>query len=130
ALRAAVAAVLSLYLAWLGAAGYLPAVLSNPVAYVGVVGFSYSVLVGLGLASLLQGVARTEFGLRHLGAALMAGLLAVGLLGQLVQAGTASWEIGDPERVPAAYPVAGEAGGPPYRVLWIGSPDGDAFPAP
>ena len=130
ALRAAVAVVLSLYLAWLAAAGYLPAVLSNPLAYVGVAGFSYSLLVGLGLASVLHGVARSEFGLRHLGAALMAALLAVGLLGQLVQAGSASWTIGGPERVPTAYPLAGEAGGPPYRVLWVGSPDGKPFPAP
>ena len=129
ALRGGIAAVLSLYLAWLAAAGYLPAALSNPVAYVGMAGFSYSILVGLGLASLL-GVARTEFGLRHIGAALMTALLAVGLLGQIVQASSASWEIGGPERVPAAYPVAGEAGGPPYRVLWVGSLDGDAFPAP
>ncbi|HEY3209220.1 MAG TPA: glycosyltransferase family 2 protein [Actinomycetota bacterium] len=130
ALRAGVASVLSVYLAWLAAAGYLPAALSNPVAYVGVAGFSYSVLVGLGLASLLHGVGRTQFGLRQLGTALMAALLAVGLFGQLVQAGSASWDIGGPERVPVAYPLAGEAGGPPYRVLWVGSPEGDAFPPP
>ncbi len=130
AIRAGIAAVLSLYLAWLAAAGYLPAALSNSVVYVGVAGFSYSILVGLGLASLLHGVARTEFGLRHIGAALMTALLTVGLLGQIVQASSASWEIGGPERVPAAYPVAGDAGGLPYRVLWVGSLDGDAFPAP
>lgn len=130
ALRAGVAAVVAAYLAWLSAAGYLPAALSNPVAYVGVAAFSYALLVGLGLASLLHGVGRTQFGLRQLGAVLMAGLLAVGLLGQLVQTGSASWKIGGPERIPASYPLAGEAGGPPYRVLWLGSPSGDAFPAP
>lgn len=130
ALRAGIASILSLYLAWLAAAGYLPPALSNPVAYAGVAGFSYSLLIGLGLASVLHGVARAEFGLRQVGAALMTTLLAVGLLGQIVQAGRGSWRIGGPERIPTAYPVAGEAGGPPYRVLWVGSTDGDAFPAP
>jgi GT2 family glycosyltransferase len=130
ALRAGVAAVLSLYLGWLAAAGYLPAALSNPVAYIGLAAFSYSFLVGLGLTSLLHRVSRSEFGFRQLGTALTVALLAVGLTGQLAQAGSASWEVGGPERIPAAYPVAGEAGGPPYRVLWLGSPDGDPFPAP
>jgi hypothetical protein len=130
ALRAGVASILSLYLAWLGAAGYLPGALSNPVAYVGVAAFSFSLLVGLGLASLLHGVSLTAFGLRQMGTAAMTALLAVGLFGQLAQAVTASWAIGGPERVPASYPLAGEAEGPPYRVLWLGSPGGDAFPAP
>ena len=130
ALRAGVAAVASLYLGWLAAAGYLPAALSNPVAYVGVAAFSCSLLAGLGLASLLQGMSRTAFGLRQLGTALMVALITVGLFGQLAQAGNASWAVGGPDRIPASYPVAGEAGGPPYRVLWLGSPSGDAFPAP
>ncbi len=130
AVRAGVAAVLSLYLGWLAAAGYLPPALSNAVAYVGVAAFGCSLLVGLGLASLLHRVSRSQFGLRQLGTALIAALLAVGLTGQLVQAANASWAVGGPDRIPAAYPVAGEASGPPYRVLWLGSPDGDAFPAP
>jgi GT2 family glycosyltransferase len=130
ALRAGAASILSLYLAWLAAAGYLPAPLSNPVAYVGVAGFGYAFLVGLGLASLLHRVSRTAFGLQQLGTALTVALLAVGLSGQLIQAGSAGWAVGGPEVIPAAYPVAGEAGGPSYRVLWLGSPGGDAFPAP
>jgi hypothetical protein len=130
ALRAGAAAVMALYLSWLAAAGYLPAVLSNPVAYVVVAAFSESLLVGLGLSALLHRVSTTSFGLRQLGTALMAILLAAGLSGQLVQAAKGSWAIGGPDRIPAAYPLAGEAGGFPYRVLWIGSPDGDAFPAP
>jgi GT2 family glycosyltransferase len=130
ALRAGVASILSLYLAWLAAAGYLPGALSNPVAYVGVAAFSFTLLVGLGLVSLLHGVSQTAFGLRQMGTAAMTALLAVGLFGQLAQAGTASWAIGGPERIPASYPLAGEVAGPPYRVLWLGAPRGDAFPAP
>lgn len=130
ALRAGLGAVLSLYMAWLAAAGYLPGALSNPVAYVAVAAFSYSLLTGLGLASLLHGVSRTAFGHRQVGAAAMAVLLVAGLFAQLVQVGKASWAVGGSERIPAAYPVAGEAGGPPYRVLWVGAPGGDAFPAP
>ncbi|MGH2555034.1 MAG: glycosyltransferase [Actinomycetota bacterium] len=130
ALRAGAGAVMSLYLAWLAAAGYLPGALSNPVAYVGVAAFSFSLLIGLGLASLLHGVSRTAFGVRQVGAAGMALLLVLGLTAQLVQVGNASWAVGGPERIPAAYPVAGEAAGPPYRVLWLGAPGADAFPAP
>ena len=130
ALRAAVGAILSLYLAWLAAAGYLPAALSNPVAYIGVAAFSYAVLVGLGLSSLLHGVSQTAFGRRQVGAAVMSVVLATGLFAQVVQAGQASWSVGGSEQIPSAYPVAGEAGGPPYRVLWLGGPGGDAFPAP
>jgi GT2 family glycosyltransferase len=130
ALRAGAAALLAVYLSWLAAAGYLPSFLSNPAAYVVVAAFSCSLLVGLGLSSLLHRMSDTSFGIRHVGTVLMGALLAVGLLGQLVQAGKGSWTVGGPERIPAAYPLAGEAGGPPYRVLWIGSPGGDAFPAP
>lgn len=130
ALRAGVGVVLSLYLAWLAAAGYLPGAMSNPVAFIGVAAFGYSLLTGLGLASLLHGVSRTAFGTRQVGAAAMAAVLVTGLFAQLVQAGKASWNVGGPERIPAAYPVAGEAGGPPYRVLWLGGAGGGAFPAP
>src|SRR5207245_7038960 len=48
AIRALVAAMASVYLAWLAAAGYLPGALSNPTAYIALAAFSYAMLVGLG----------------------------------------------------------------------------------
>src|SRR5207237_954503 len=48
AIRYLVAAVAGVFLAWAGAAGYLPQQLSNPVAYLGVVAVAYSALVAYG----------------------------------------------------------------------------------
>src|SRR5207247_9991307 len=64
AMWAVLSAISALYLAWLAGAGYLPAVLSNPVAFIGVAAFGFSVLVGLGLASLISGVGLVAFGPR------------------------------------------------------------------
>jgi GT2 family glycosyltransferase len=130
AVRAALAAIPSVYLAWLATAGYLPPAVSNPVAYAGVATLSFALLVGMGLASVLPGMTRESFGPRQLGGAVMTLVLAVGLVGQAAQAGKGSWTIGGSEKVPPAYPLAGGASGPPYRVLWLGEPGGDAFLAP
>src|SRR5439155_3257226 len=118
AVRAAVAALLSLYLAWLSAAGYLPVWFSNAPAYVAVAAFSYAFLVGLGLASVVRGVAQASFGRRQVGLAIMAVVTGLGLCGQVFQAAKSSWAVGGPERIPPAYPIAGRADGGPYRVLW------------
>src|SRR5712691_4145821 len=128
AIRAAVTAIAAMYLAWLAAAGYLPVAMSNPTAYVAVLAFSYAMLVGIGLACLTRGVARAAFGHRQMGAALMTVVIAGGLVAQAAQAGRGGWAVG-PDRVPPAYLVAGQSG-QPYRVLWLGRPDGDPFPAP
>jgi GT2 family glycosyltransferase len=130
AVRAALAATLSVYLAWASAAGYLPVALSNPVAYLGVAGLGYAVLVGLGLTVLTSGVASESFGHRQVGAGLIGALLLAGLTAQGFQAARGSWAVGASDRVPAAYSLVAQASGPPYRVLWIGRPNGDAFPAP
>jgi GT2 family glycosyltransferase len=129
ALRAALTVLLSLYLAWLAAAGYLPEAISNPAAYLGVAGLGMALLVGLGLTDLLRGVGEASFGHRQLGAAVMAILLAVGLGGQAVQAAAGSWAVGGPDRIEPAYALVHQ---PPitFRVLWIGDLHGDAFPAP
>src|SRR6266542_33884 len=126
---AVLSAVSALYLAWLAGAGYLPAVLSNPVAYVGVAAFGLSVLVGLGLASLILGVDRVAFGHRQLGAVVMAAVLGVGLFAQAAQAGKGSWAVGGPDRLPLAYPLVGPAGGSD-RVLWLGAWPGGDLPPP
>jgi GT2 family glycosyltransferase len=130
AVRAALAATLSVYLAWGSAAGYLPVPLSNPVAYLGVAGLGFAVLVGLGLTVLTSGVASESFGHRQVGAGLIGALLLAGLAAQGFQAARGSWAVGTPERVPAAYSLVAQASSTPYRVLWIGDPGGDAFPAP
>jgi GT2 family glycosyltransferase len=129
ALRATVMVLLSLYVAWLAAAGYLPEALSNPAAYLGLAGFGMALLVGLGLTDLLRGVGEASFGHRQLGAGVMAMVLAVGLGGQALQAAAGSWAVGGPERVEPAYALVDQ---PPttFRVLWIGDLPGDAFPAP
>jgi GT2 family glycosyltransferase len=128
ALRSALAGALSLYMAWLAAAGYLPEALSNPVAYLGVAAFAMALLVGLGLADLLRGVGEATFGHRQLAAAAMAVVLGVGLGGQALQAAAGTWSVGGPNRAEPAYAIVGEAGA--YRVLWIGDRQGDTFPAP
>jgi GT2 family glycosyltransferase len=132
--RAAAWAVLSamsaLYLAWLAAGGYLPTWLANPVAFVGVAAFGFSMLVGLGLASLAAGVEREAFGHRQLGGAVLIAVLAVGLLAQVVQAGNGGWRIGGPERLPLTYPLVGQPGAAGYRILWLGPWSGTHLPAP
>jgi GT2 family glycosyltransferase len=130
ALRAAVGAVVGLYLAWLSGTGYLPAPLSNVTAYLGVAAFGSCLAVAAGLAALVRGVSEASFGARQIGTAALAVVLAGGLGAQAVRVGRGGWAIGGPERIPASYAVAGEAGGPPYRVLWVGRADGQPFPAP
>jgi GT2 family glycosyltransferase len=130
AVRAALAATLSVYLAWGSAAGYLPVALSNPLAYLGVAGLGYALLVGLGVTALTSGVATQSFGHRQVGAGVIGALLLGGLIAQGIQAARGSWAVGGSDRVPAAYSLVGQASGPPYRVLWLGSSGRDAFPAP
>ena len=57
-------------------------------------------------------------------------ILGVGLFAQVFQAAQGSWAIGGPDRAPEAYPVVGSDDAPPYRVLWLGAPTGDAFVPP
>jgi hypothetical protein len=103
--------------------------ISNASAYLGVAAFEFALLVGLGLASLFPGVAAVSFGRRHLGAGFMAALLAVGLGGQAFQALEGSWTVGR-EGGPAAYTVVRQSSATPFRVLWLGKPGGQPFPAP
>jgi len=130
AFRAAIASVLSIYLAWMAAAGYLPAALSNPVAYLGVAAFGFALLLGLGLADLLRQVGLVSFGHRQVGVGAMALVIGVGLGGQALQAAQGSWAVGRSDRLTPAYGIVGDPTGSLYRVLWLGRADGDAFPTP
>lgn len=129
AARAVLAILLSLYLAWLAAAGYLPNALANPIAYLGVAAFAMAMLIGLGLADLLRGVGEASFGYRQVAAAALGAVLVVGLGAQALQAAAGSWTVGGPDRIEPAYALVNQ---PPdtFRVLWIGDRTGDAFPAP
>lgn len=127
--RSAFSVLTALYLAWASAAGYLPHAVSNPAAYVGVAAFDVAVLAGVGLGSVLGGMTRASFGRRQIGAAAIGGVLAVGLAGQAIQAGSGSWMVsGDAQ--PASYAAVQGATGAPFRVLWLGRAGGDPFPAP
>ena len=130
AVRATVSGLLGCYLAWASAAGYLPAPLSNPVAYVGVAAFSFSLMVGLGLSAIVRGVSDVEFGHRQVGGAVLTLVLVVGLGGQILQAARGNWSIGGPERIPPAFALTATATGMPFRVLWLGEPGGRPFAAP
>ncbi len=127
--RALVAAVGGLGLAWASAAGYLPDPLANTPVYLAAAAAAEAVIVGLGLATLVAGIGQQAFGLRQLAAAVIMVVLSVGLGSQALQAALAEWEVG-PNRLPPAWPVV--AAGPPgdFRILWVGRPDGDRFPAP
>jgi GT2 family glycosyltransferase len=126
---AAALAVSSLCLAWLAGADRLPEALSNPVVFTSLTAFAYAVLVGLGLVSVIEGVASHAFGYRQLGGAFMAMVLTVGLVGQISEVGRGGWEIGPASDVlPEALPVVGSDGS--YRVLWIGDWSGGALLAP
>jgi hypothetical protein len=130
AARALLTAAAAIPLAWLAAAGHLPPLLANPLAFLAPATFSLSLLVGLGVRSLVPEVRRTAFGVRQLGAVALASVLAVGLTVQLLSAMGAGWAVGE-RRFPPAWPVVATAErGEPFRVLWLGSPNGRRFPPP
>jgi len=128
--RAALTGVIALYGAWFSAAGYLPSGLSNAVVFVGLLALSYALLIGMGLVFLVRGATSAAFGVRQVGAVALAGILTVGLGAQVIQAAGGGWTIGGSDRVPAAYPVVSRGGDVPYRVLWLGEPDGRALVPP
>ncbi|HEY6567063.1 MAG TPA: glycosyltransferase family 2 protein [Actinomycetota bacterium] len=130
AIRAAMAAVAGLSLAWLAAAGWLPATLSNPSAYLGLAAVAESLLVAFGLASVSTGLGREAFGLRQVGTAVLVVVLGGGIALQSVAAMVGGWAIGGPEQIPAAWAVVDSAAKGDFRVLWIGDDDGQRFPAP
>ena len=130
AVRAALAALAGLSLAWLAAAGWLPAPVSNPSAYLGLAAVAESMLVAFGLASVSTGLGREAFGLRQVGTAVLVIVLGAGIALQSVAAMVGGWAIGGPETVPAAWAVVDGSAKGDFRVLWIGDDDGQRFPAP
>lgn len=116
--------------AWLAAAGFLPAVMSNPVAYLAGAAFSLSVLVGLGLTTLVSGARRAAFGTPQMVSASLVTVLVLGLGAQALRALPGDWAVGE-NRLSPAWPVVSSSDpGIGFRVLWLGPADGRPFPPP
>jgi GT2 family glycosyltransferase len=129
AVRAMVAALAGLVLAWLSGAGYLPRALSNAQAYAGLAAVAEAMLVGYGLASVVTGLGLEAFGLRQVGTALLAGALGAGLAIQAVASMIGGWAVGSSGAIPPAYAVVASAAGD-GRILWLGDDRPAPFPAP
>ena len=115
-------------LAWLSAARYLPGPLANAPVYLVVAAFAAAALVAEGLSSIAGYVADRGFGLRQVTAGFLGVVLVLGLGAQGLQVLVGEWGIGR-ERLPAAWSlVASESGD--FRILWLGAPTGEPFPAP
>lgn len=128
AVRMAVAAAVALLLAWLSAAGWLPAALANAPVYIVLAAATEALLVSLGLASVL-GVASESFGARQIGTAALTVMLAVGLSLQALSAMAGGWAWGGADKIPAAWAVVDSAAQSDFNVLWVGGGP-DPFPAP
>lgn len=127
--RAMSVAVAGTALAWFSAAGHLPDALSNAPVYLVAAAFAEAAVIAYGASGLVSGLERQAFGKRQLGAALLTVVLAVGLGAQAVQVTLAEWEV-RPNGLPPAWPVVDSGAPSEFRILWIGSPHGDRFPAP
>jgi GT2 family glycosyltransferase len=128
--RALVVAAVAVPLAWAAAAGYLPRGVANPVAFLAAAAFSMSLLVSLGVRSLLPGVRRTAFGMRQVGALVLTAIVVLGLALQALQAARGTWAVGERRRAPAWPVVETDPDPAEFRVLWLGRPDGSTFPSP
>jgi GT2 family glycosyltransferase len=126
--RATVAAIGGLFLAWASAAGYMPAPFSNPPAYLALAAVAEAAVVAYGLASIGSSIEREAFGYRQVAVGIVALLLAGGFVGQTFQAALGNWGIG-PNALPSAWPLVSNEPGD-FRILWLGRPSGEPFPAP
>lgn len=127
--RTLLAGAVALPLAWLAGAGWLPDAAADPMAFLGLAAFSFSVLVGKALGGAVVS-GRLAFGGRQLVFGAVALLVAVGVLLQISEAVRGEWGVGR-DRISPAYPMV-ETAEPdvPFRVLWLGSVGGGSFPAP
>jgi hypothetical protein len=77
----------------------------------------------------VSGLEQQAFGMRQLAAALLTVVLAAGIGSQALQVTLAEWEV-RPNGLPPAWPVIDSSAPGEFRILWIGAPRGDRFPAP
>jgi GT2 family glycosyltransferase len=130
AIRAMLAALAGLALAWLSAAWWVPAPLSNPLAYLAVAAVAEVMLVAYGVSSAVTGLGREAFGMRQVLTGLLAIVIGGGLVLQTIVALIGGWAVGGPEKVPAAWSVLESTARGEYRVLWVGRRTNDPFPTP
>ncbi len=130
AFRAMTTAIAGLALAWLSSAGYLPGWAANAPVYLAMTAMAEAIVVGLGLSSVLAGLGSEAFGLRQIGAALLALVLGGGLFLQSAAAMVGSWSIGGPDALPPAWALVTSGTSEPFRVLWVGADTGTRFVAP
>jgi GT2 family glycosyltransferase len=128
--RALVTAAAGIPLAWLAAAGRLPAPIGEPVPYVAASALSLAFLVGLGVAGMPHGVRRAAFGTPQIVAVLTTAVLVLGLAGQAIRILPGEWAVGQGRVAPAWPVVTSTEPGTPFRVLWLGADDGLPFPPP
>jgi hypothetical protein len=130
AARAAAGAALGLVLAWLSAAAYLPAGLSNAPAYAAFAGVSMATLIAFGLTSSIGTMRLEAFGSRQIAVAALGLTLGAGLGLQSIASMVGTWAIGGPDRIPAAWAVQAGATPGAFRVLWFGGAGGAGLPPP
>lgn len=128
--RSLLIAAVAVPLAWLAAAGFLPYAVSNPVAYLAGAAFSLSVLVAMGLTTLVSGARRAAFGTPQMVSAGLVAVLVLGLGAQALRVLPGDWAVGE-NRLSPAWPVVSSSDpGIGFRVLWLGPADGRPFPPP
>jgi GT2 family glycosyltransferase len=127
--RALIVAVSGTVLAWASVSGQLPIALTNAPAWLAAAAVAESALVAYGLSTFAKGVGSQAFGARQLGVAVLALLLSVGIAAQGLQVTFAEWAV-RPGGLPPAWPVIASSAPGEFRILWLGAPNGDRFPAP
>jgi GT2 family glycosyltransferase len=127
--RALLVAVAGTVLAWASVAGVLPSALTNAPAWLAAAAVAESALIAYGLSTFARGLGRQAFGFRQLGVAILSVVLTVGVLAQALQVTFADWAV-RPGGLPPAWPVIASTAPGPFRILWLGAPNGDPFPAP
>jgi GT2 family glycosyltransferase len=127
--RAVATAVSGIGLAWASANGYLPTWATNAPGYLSAATFGCAAAIAYGGPSLLTGLGRRAFGMRQIGAAALTVVLGVGFLGQTLQVALAQWSV-RPNGLPPAWPIVDGSAPGEFRILWLGGPRGDRFPAP
>jgi GT2 family glycosyltransferase len=127
--RAMLVAVAGTGLAWASVRGQLPEAISNAPAYLAAAAFAEAALVAYGLATFGARLSRHAFGIRQLGVGLLSVVLGVGMGAQGLQVALAEWEV-RPEGLPPAWPVVASAAPGAFRIVWVGGPNGEPFPAP
>jgi GT2 family glycosyltransferase len=127
--RSLAVALVGVPLAWLAAAGYLPAVASVPTAYLAAAAFSMATLVGAAAGAIVSTARRTAFGARQLAVGALGVTLVLGLGAQALAMIPGTWGVGE-NRVAPAWAVVSSDPSAPFRVLWLGQNEGRSFPPP